>query len=211
LKYRHRQEIVMQSRSNTPLTRPGYLSHADRHIEQLGAVGLGVLRYGLVFLLVLWGGFKFFEFEAKAIQPLVGNSPLLAWLYPILGVLGTSALFGIFELIAAGLIAIRPWAPRLSGYGSLMASVIFVTTLSFLFTTPGALSPTNPAHGFLLKDVLLLGAALFTAAEALHAARGGHQRLTLSQREALSTAARRTVEEPVAKETLSSSSEEGVA
>jgi uncharacterized membrane protein YkgB len=159
----------MQSRTYAPLTHPDHLSDPNRHIEQLSAVGLGVLRYGLVFLLVLWGGFKFFEFEAKAIQPLVENSPLLAWLYPILGVHGTSALFGIFELIAAGLIALRPWAPRMSGYGSLMASGMFVITFSFLFTTPGALSPTNPAHGFLLKDILLLGAALFTAAEALHA------------------------------------------
>jgi uncharacterized membrane protein YkgB len=160
------------SRRYAPLTHPGFLSYADRYIEQLSALGLGVLRYGVLFLLVLWGGFKFFEFEAKAIQPLVENSPLLAWLYPILGLRGTSALFGVFELAAAGLIALRPWAPRMSGYGSLMASGMFLITLSFLVTTPGALSPTHPAHGFLLKDILLLGAGLVTAAEALHAARG---------------------------------------
>jgi uncharacterized membrane protein YkgB len=171
----------MQSRSYAPLTHPGYLSSADHHIEQLSAVGLGVLRYGLVFLLVLWGGFKFLEFEAKAIKPLVENSPLLAWLYPILGLRGTSALFGIFELVAAGLIALRQWAPRMSGYGSLTASGMFVITFSFLFTTPGALSPTNPAHGFLLKDILLLGAALFTAAEALHAARGDRRWTTIDR------------------------------
>jgi reactive chlorine resistance protein C len=48
-----------------------------------------------------------------------------------------------------------------------------VITLSFLFGTPGALSPFSPLSGFLLKDLLLLGAALFTAAEALREARGG--------------------------------------
>ena len=144
---------------------------SDHRIEQLGAVGLGVLRYGLVFLLLLWGSFKFFDFEARAIEPLVGHSPFLAWLYPILGLRGTSALFGVFEMIAAGLIAIRPWAPRISGYASLAASGMFIVTVSFLFSTPGALSPTSPANGFLLKDILLLGAALFTAAEALRAAR----------------------------------------
>jgi reactive chlorine resistance protein C len=144
----------------------------DRHNGELAAAGLGVLRYGLVFLLLLWGGFKFFEFEAKGIQPLVEQSPFLAWLYPMLGLRGTSALIGVIELLTAGLIAVRPWAPRLSGYGSMIAAATFLITLSFLFSTPGALSPFSPLSGFLLKDILLLGAALFTAAEALRAARG---------------------------------------
>jgi uncharacterized membrane protein YkgB len=143
----------------------------DRHIERLSSIGLGVLRYGLVFLLLLWGSFKFFEFEATAIQPLVEHSPFLGWLYPVFGVRGTSALFGVFEVAAAALISLRPWAPRVSGYASLIASGMFLVTLSFLFSTPGAMSPQSPAGGFLLKDIMLLGAALFTAAEALRAAR----------------------------------------
>ena len=153
------------------MQRATHASVVDRRIERLSTAGLGVLRYGLVFLLLLWGSFKFFEFEAQGIQPLVEHSPLLAWLYPIFGLRGTSALIGVIELIAAGLIAIRPWAPRLSGFGSLIASATFVITLSFLFTTPGALSPSSPVNGFLLKDIILLGAALSTAAEALRAAR----------------------------------------
>jgi reactive chlorine resistance protein C len=44
---------------------------------------------------------------------------------------------------------------------------MFLVTLSFLVTTPGALSPTSPFQQFLLKDLVLLGAALLTAAEAL--------------------------------------------
>jgi reactive chlorine resistance protein C len=62
-------------------------------------------------------------------------------------------------------------APQLSAIGSLLAAGIFVVTLSFLFTTPGALSPTDAMGGFLMKDLSLLGAALYTAAEALSAAR----------------------------------------
>lgn len=46
---------------------------------------------------------------------------------------------------------------------------MFVVTLSFLFTTPGVFEPTSPWGGFLMKDIILLGAALFTAAEALGA------------------------------------------
>jgi uncharacterized membrane protein YkgB len=48
---------------------------------------------------------------------------------------------------------------------------MFLVTLSFLFTTPSVLEPTSETGGFLLKDLLLLGAALYTLAEALSAGR----------------------------------------
>lgn len=105
--------------------------------ERIETVGIGVLRYGLVFLILLWGTFKFFAFEAQGIQPLVEHSPFLGWLYPLLGVRGTSALLGLFEVPVALLIATRRWLPRVSGYASLAASAMFVVTLSFLTTTPG--------------------------------------------------------------------------
>jgi len=138
-------------------------------VDRIRAVGLSLLRYGLVFLLVTIGSFKFFAFEAEGIRLLVSNSPYLAWLYDVLGIRGTAALFGVSEVVVGVLIATRRWAPRLSGYASLAASGIFLVTLSFLLTTPGALAPTSPVNQFLLKDVVLLGASLFTAAEALAA------------------------------------------
>ena len=68
--------------------------------------------------------------------------------------------------------ALRPWAPRVSAYGSLAAAGMFVVTLSFLVTTP------QPPTGFLMKDLILLGAALLTAGEAFAAApaTGGQRR-----------------------------------
>src|SRR5262249_15953065 len=100
----------------------------------------------------------------------IENSPLLRWLYPLLGVRSTSSLIGVIEVGAALLICARRWKPRLSAIGSLIASGTFLVTLSFLITTPGALSPMSPFGGFLLKDIMLLGAALYTSAEALEAA-----------------------------------------
>lgn len=141
-----------------------------RLVQVLGTAGTGVLRYGLVFLLLLWGAFKFTAVEAEGIRPLVENSPYLGWLYGFLGFRELSGVFGIVEMTTGGLIATRRWLPRVSGYASLAAAVIFVVTLSFLFTTPGALALTSPVNGFLLKDILLLGAALLTASEALSAA-----------------------------------------
>jgi len=84
-----------------------------------------------------------------------------------------SNLLGIVEIAIASLIALRPISPKLSSIGSAAAVVMFFTTLSFLFSTPGwelslggfpALSAL-PGQ-FLLKDVVLLGAAISTFAEA---------------------------------------------
>lgn len=143
---------------------------SDQRIEWIERAGIAVLRYGLAFFLLLWGSFKFFAFEANGIRPLVENSPMLSWLYPAFGLRGTSALIGVLEIGAGLLIALRRWQPRASAYASLFAGLIFLTTLSFLFTTPGALSPASPFGGFLMKDLLFLGAALFLSAESFRGA-----------------------------------------
>ena len=147
----------------------------DRVTEALSRSGAVILRYGLVVLVLWFGVFKFTPTEAQAIQPLVANSPFLSWLYALTGVRGASRLIGLAEIAIALLIAARPFSPRASAIGSIGAIIMFLTTLSFLATTPGfwgvvdgVLVPTG-AGGFLIKDLLLLGAALWTAAEALAA------------------------------------------
>jgi uncharacterized membrane protein YkgB len=136
----------------------------------LESIGTQTLRYGLVLILVLFGMTKFTAAEAAAIKPLVSNSPIMGWLYGVLSEQGTSALIGTIEIATAILIAIRPISARASAIGSALAVGTFLTTLSFLFSTPGALAATHPAHGFLLKDVVLLAAAIATGTEALRAA-----------------------------------------
>jgi reactive chlorine resistance protein C len=151
-----------------PLAAPSLLAPAS--LERLPRIGLGVLRYGLVFLLMLWGGFKFAALEAEAIRPLVEHSPLLSWLYVLVSVPRASALLGSMEILLGLVMATRRWWPRASGLASLGAAGIFAVTLSFLVTTPGVLAPTSETGGFLMKDLILLGAALVTASEALLAA-----------------------------------------
>ena len=137
--------------------------------SRLDSIGGRILRYGLVALLLLWGAMKFTAFEAEGIRPLVEHSPLLAWLYALLGIRGGAAVIGVIEIIAGLLIALRRWKPGLSAAGSLLAVGMFLVTLSFLVTTPGIMEPTNPFGGFVMKDIILLGAALSSAAEALRA------------------------------------------
>jgi reactive chlorine resistance protein C len=143
----------------------------DARIARAEDVGVGVLRYGVVFLLVAIGAAKYFAFEAEGIRPLVENSPFLSWMLGAFGVRGAASIIGTMEIAIGLAIASRPLAPAVSAAGSALGVVTFLTTLSFLFSTPGALSLKHPAAAFLLKDIVLLGACITTAAEALRAAR----------------------------------------
>ena len=144
-----------------------------RRLEGAGAL---LLRYGLVTILLWVGALKFAAYEADEVEMLVTNSPLLSWLSDIFSVRTLAALLGIFEIALALLIAARPRAPRASAIGSLGAVVLFLVTLTFVFTTPGVLQPgygipaLSPMPGqFLAKDVALLAIAIWTAGEALAA------------------------------------------
>jgi uncharacterized membrane protein YkgB len=140
-------------------------------VRKLQPLGTVVLRYGLACLLLFWGGLKFAQFEAEAIQPLLAHSPLLSWMLAVFDVRTASAIIGVIEIILAlGILTHILW-PRLSGLASLGAGGMFLVTLSFLFSTPGVLDPTSPVFGFLVKDFILLGAALYTAGEALYASK----------------------------------------
>ena len=136
-----------------------------------------LVRYGLVAVIAWIGALKYGTYEAAAIQPLIAHSPLLSWLYHIFSVRALGAALGTAEITAALLIALRPLWPRVSAVGSAFGVLLFLGTLSFLFTTPGVTAAGGfpvlsvlPGQ-FLLKDLVLLGAALWTLGDSLGAAR----------------------------------------
>ena len=142
-------------------------------LENIGTI---IIRYGLVIILLAVGALKFTAYEAEAIQGLVANSPLLSWTYSVFTVRSFSALLGIVEITLGILIATRPFAPKISAIGSIGAIFMFLVTLSFLLTTPGVWQagygfpfPSVLPGQFLVKDIMLLGAAIWTASEALRA------------------------------------------
>jgi reactive chlorine resistance protein C len=143
--------------------------------RQIQAIGELVLRYGLVLILLWIGGMKFTAFEAAGIQPLVGSSPFLSWMYALLSVQTVSNFFGVVEISVAVMIALRPWAPKVTALGSALAVIMFLTALSFLFSLPGwepslgGFPALSSAGGFLLKDAVLLGTALWSLGESLAA------------------------------------------
>ena len=150
--------------------------HDDQWAARLSAVGQAISRYGLA-LTLAWIGFgKYIKMEARV---LIEHSPLMSWVYDVFSANTVARGLGTLEIAAAILIVTRPVSARLSAIGSAMAIVLFCGTLSFLFTTPGVVSrfagpvPVLSAlpGQFLLKDVVLLGVAVWTLGEALHAHR----------------------------------------
>lgn len=138
--------------------------------QRLASAGQAILRYSLVFFFLAFGLYKFTPQEAAAIAPLMAHSPFLFWAGPLLGEQMASNLIGVTEIAFGLMVALRSVAPRVSAWGSVGIAGALVMTLSFLFTTPG-LDPESSDAGFLLKDLTLLGAALWSAAEAFAAAR----------------------------------------
>ena len=105
-----------------------------RSIDKISAF---VLRYGLV-LVVFWiGCLKFTAYESKGVFNHASHSPLLSWAYHILDVRDFSRGLGVVEIAIALLIAAGPVWPKLSIAGSLGGIGMFLTTLSFVLTTPG--------------------------------------------------------------------------
>lgn len=148
----------------------------DRASRVATTAGAVILRIGLVVPLAWIGIQKFTAEEASAIMPLIVHQPLMSWLYDVVGVRTLSNGLGIVEITAAILIAIRIISPTASAVGSAMAALLFLSTISFLFTTPDVVAGSSlhvplltATGGFLIKDIALLGAAVWTFGEALRA------------------------------------------
>jgi reactive chlorine resistance protein C len=144
-------------------------------MSSLDRVGMGLLRAGLVIVLLWIGGLKFTSYEADSILPLVANSPLRSFLYHhpapeykhymnkegelkpanrewhrSNGTYPVSYGLGVIIVSLGILIALYPIRPELSALGSALLVLMALTTLSFLITTPEAWVPAlgDGNHGF---------------------------------------------------------------
>ncbi|BBZ72809.1 DUF417 family protein [Mycobacterium paraseoulense] len=142
--------------------------------QRLTGWGQFIGRYGLVVVLA-WIGFgKYVKMESRV---LIEHSPLMSWIYDVLSVTAVARGLGTMEIVAALLIALRPVWPRASAAGSALAVVLFLGTLSFLFTTPGVVATHSAGlpvlsalpGQFLLKDLVLIGVAVWSLGESLGA------------------------------------------
>jgi reactive chlorine resistance protein C len=158
----------VQTLTRTAANRPTVAGSA------ISAAGVEISRYALIIILALIGLSKFTAVEAAGIAPLVRHSPLLAWTAFLGSQQATSNLIGATELVIVVLLLLRPIFPRAAALGALLAVGTFLTTLSFLITTPHAfafqgLAVLGDLGAFLIKDLGLLGASVVVLGEALTA------------------------------------------
>lgn len=117
-----------------------------------------------VALILLWLGiFKFTPTEAAAIEPYAGHSFLMQWMYPILGQQGVSTFVGIFETVTGIALLVHFFWNKIAFIAGVLSAIIFVVTLSFLFTTPGTFKKVDGVFitdFFVLKDIMALGISL---------------------------------------------------
>ena len=149
-------------------------SDSDANLSRFGAESA---RYGVALVLLAIGILKFTPAEAEGIRPLLTTSPLLHWMYAIWSAQNASNLIGSIEIAAAIGILLRRIAPWAAVAGSAIAVSTFVVTLSFFATAPGIWDAARgfPLLGgsgqFIVKDIVLLGASIWSLGEAYDAAR----------------------------------------
>ncbi len=124
-----------------------------------------------VAIVLLWIGiFKFTPTEAKAIEGLVKNSFLMSWLYNLTSVQGVSNIIGGIEIIAAVCLLLSFSWKKAGVLGGILGVITFLTTISFLFTTPGVFKIVNGVpvtDFFILKDVMALGISLMVLGKSI--------------------------------------------
>lgn len=122
--------------------------------------GYYISLFGTVIILLWIGIFKFTPTEANAIKPLIENHPLSFWMYNVFSVQTVSSIVGITELIVATLVLLTLKFDKLKMFAGIGICVIFLMTLSYLFTTPGTwriVDGVPVTDFFILKDIMYLG------------------------------------------------------
>jgi len=126
-------------------------------------IGYYISLFGAALILLWIGIFKFTPTEANGIKNLVENHFLTFFVYDIVSVQTVSNAIGAIEIIIALLLIFSVKFASLRKYAAIGMIVTFLTTLSYLLTTPGIWKIVDGVpitDFFILKDLLLLGFGL---------------------------------------------------
>jgi hypothetical protein len=166
----------------------------NRVLRPVGAAPL-IARYGLVVVLAWFGAMKFTYYESHGVSPFVADNPFLSWVYHIMSISAFGRVLGTAELVTAALLALRPWYPKASVIGGVLATAFFLGTLSFMVSTPGIGEPT--AGGFPVHErhrVARLGPVAVDGLYQCNSTAPGTARLTLATTAVLLTRGQHAVE-----------------
>ncbi|MCT4591525.1 MAG: DUF417 family protein [Carboxylicivirga sp.] len=129
--------------------------------------GQFILRYGLAIAFIWLGLMKLKNSEADYLKQILANSALFKWLLKYLTSYAFSQVVAYLQIIIGVLIALKPVARKLSFWGGILASVVLLLSVASLFTStfvwqsPYGFPELSKLGQSILKDVVLLGAAMW--------------------------------------------------
>lgn len=144
------------------------VSNKKYKIMSLNEISYRIGVWGTVIILIWVGLFKFTAVEAEAIKGLVENHFAMGWMYNVMSVQQVSNLIGVFEVVTGIGLAFSFLNKTIAKYSGLASSFIFITTLSFLFTTPGVFKMVDNfpvTDFFILKDIPYLAISVMVYAK----------------------------------------------
>jgi reactive chlorine resistance protein C len=134
---------------------------SDRNVSFL------ITSIGMIVMLLWAGAFKMTAPGAEGIVPLLTHSPLTLLQFKVLGPYVMGDIIGLTEWTAAILYLVGYRWPKAGIVAGFITLVMFFTTSSMLFTTPGTTIVVHGIHYmnllglFLYKDVIALGASFY--------------------------------------------------
>jgi uncharacterized membrane protein YkgB len=133
-----------------------------------GDLDLHLVRASMVFIFLIFGYQKWFQYEADTLIPYISNGPLISWMYPVFGVRGASWFLGVSEWLFGALMFLGFWNKKLGILGDLGACFSFIATVSIIPFMPdgwaasaGGFPAMTGNVPFLMKDVVLLAVSVY--------------------------------------------------
>jgi uncharacterized membrane protein YkgB len=133
-----------------------------------GDVDNHLVRASMVIIYFFFGYQKWFDYEAQGLIPFFTHGPLIFWMYPVLGMKGSTYFLGVSEWLVGALLLAGFWNKKLGILGALGSVVTFLCTATIIPFMPDGWAPSAggfPAMvgnvAFLMKDVVLLAVSFY--------------------------------------------------
>ncbi len=135
-------------------------------------ISIFLLRYGLGFIIIWFGLLKFKNSEAEYMHRLITGG-YLSWVLKYITVYALSQIIAYIQIIAGIMLMLKPVSKRISFWGGVIVSFMFLLSISLLFTSSIVWAV---GYGFpelskvgqtVLKDFVLLGAAVWCVEDSM--------------------------------------------